>query len=69
MNARRTSSVFAFCFALAIAFLSIPFAAQAQAPERKFSRELVVSANPYASDAGLKILREGGSAVDAVLAG
>ena len=68
MNARRTSSVVAFFFALAIACLAIPFAAPAQAPEQRFSRELVVSANPFASDAGLKILRQGGSAVDAAIA-
>jgi gamma-glutamyltranspeptidase / glutathione hydrolase len=45
--------------------------AHAQAPAStpvRASKEMVVTANRYASEAGLKILREGGNAVDAAIA-
>ena len=45
-------------------------AAHAQAPPTapvRASKEMVVTANRYASEAGLKILREGGNAVDAAI--
>ena len=53
-----------FCVALAALFGA---AAQPAAPTRA-ERQLVVSANPYASEAGLRTLRAGGSAVDAAIA-
>jgi gamma-glutamyltranspeptidase/glutathione hydrolase len=55
-------------FFAALAALAL-FGAEAQpaAPARA-EKQLIVSANPYASEAGLKILRAGGSAVDAAIA-
>lgn len=49
------------------AVILIPVVAFAQEPYRA-ERHMVVAANPHASEAGLRILREGGSAVDAAIA-
>jgi gamma-glutamyltranspeptidase / glutathione hydrolase len=68
MKAARSSKL-PIAFALALLCAATPFVARAQkAAPVKTPRELVVSANPYASDAGARILREGGSAVDAAIA-
>jgi gamma-glutamyltranspeptidase/glutathione hydrolase len=53
--------------ALFVAVASGVALAQPDAPVAA-SKELVVSANPYASDAGLRILKAGGGAVDAAIA-
>jgi gamma-glutamyltranspeptidase/glutathione hydrolase len=55
-----------FCAALT-ALALFGAAAQPAAPTRA-ATQLVVSANPYASEAGRRILRAGGSAVDAAIA-
>ena len=48
---------------------SFAYAASAQAPAPvRANSEMVVTANRYASEAGLEILREGGGAVDAAIA-
>jgi len=54
--------------ALAAAALAVPVSpAFADEPVRA-ERQMVVAANPHAAAAGLRILREGGSAVDAAIA-
>ncbi len=52
-------------FALCCAFAA---SAQAQAQAKPSPHEMIASANPYASAAGLKMMRQGGSAVDAAIA-
>ena len=49
--------------ALVLLILGLPFAAQAQGP-----RAMVAAANPLAVSAGVKVLKSGGSAVDAAVA-
>jgi gamma-glutamyltranspeptidase/glutathione hydrolase len=51
----------------AAVFLCLAVSAFADEPVRA-EREMVVAANPHAAEAGLRILREGGSAVDAAIA-
>ena len=56
---------------LAQVLVALAFSAHAQAPPTapvRASKEMVVTANRYASEAGLKILHEGGNAVDAAIA-
>ncbi len=62
-------------FLLTGALLLLPFAALAEAPAQPAAgkpaltatTQMVSAANPYATDAGLGILRRGGSAVDAAI--
>jgi gamma-glutamyltranspeptidase/glutathione hydrolase len=69
MKPLRSPSIALLCAALAAVVVAAPRSAHAQpAAPAHATQELVVSANPYASDAGLAILREGGGAVDAAIA-
>ncbi len=69
MSPLRVSLVALFGVALAVLSAAAPHLAVAQpAAPLRAKQELVVSANVHASDAGLRILREGGGAVDAAIA-
>jgi gamma-glutamyltranspeptidase/glutathione hydrolase len=69
MNPLRSLLVGLVGAALAAFSVAAPHPAVAQpAAPLQAKQELVVSANPYASEAGLRILREGGDAVDAAIA-
>ncbi|MEO8466962.1 MAG: gamma-glutamyltransferase [Gammaproteobacteria bacterium] len=69
MNVLRSSLVGLVSATLAAFTAAVPRLAAAQpgAPLHA-KQDLIVSANPYASEAGLRILREGGGAVDAAIA-
>ncbi len=57
---------FAVLFALAAALTATSF--DALAFEKPAQKHMIAAANPYATEAGLEILRAGGSAVDAAIA-
>ena len=69
MNPLRSSLAGLLGTALAVFSAASPrFAAAQPATPVRATQELVVSANSHASEAGLKILREGGGAIDAAIA-
>jgi gamma-glutamyltranspeptidase/glutathione hydrolase len=69
MNPLRSSLVGLIGAALAAFSVAVPHLAAGQpAAPLRAKQELVVSANSHASAAGLRILREGGGAVDAAIA-
>lgn len=53
---------------LIVCFVGLPAAAPAFARELPAKHDMIAAANPYAVDAGLQMLRQGGSAVDAAIA-
>ena len=67
MPQARSLRLHRYLFASLAALAFFGAAAQPPAPARA-ERQLVVAANPYASEAGLRILRAGGGAVDAAIA-
>ena len=48
--------------------LGLSLATAAEAQQKPSPHEMIASANPYASAAGLKMMKQGGSAVDAAIA-
>src|SRR5205085_7362603 len=54
--------------ALLIALLVLALPAQAQVTETVAKRHMIAAANPHAAQAGLEMMRAGGSAVDAAIA-
>src|ERR1700675_4782943 len=56
------------CLAAAVACFALAAHAEAAQPARIAKRHMIVTANPYASKAGLEMMRAGGSAVDAAIA-
>ena len=60
---RRTAR-FAFAFAVACGW----FACASAAEPVRATEQMVVAANPHAAEAGIRVLRAGGSAVDAAIA-
>jgi gamma-glutamyltranspeptidase/glutathione hydrolase len=54
--------------AKSLLFFAVIAALPAQAFEKPAQKHMIAAANPYATEAGLEILRQGGSAVDAAIA-
>ncbi len=67
---RRLALVFAALLMAAAALVAVPVAAQEVSPPEAVTtqREMVVTANPLATAAGAKVLRQGGTAADAMVA-
>ncbi len=62
---RQTNSVKSLKLAI---FFALVLVVPAQAVEKPAQKHMIAAANPYATEAGLEILRAGGSAVDAAIA-
>ena len=68
MHFKRTNVMAAFAAAIAsLALLAVPARAQQLVPARA-EQQMVVAANPHAAEAGIRILRSGGNAIDAAIA-